>query len=378
MPRDYYEVLAVDRSASEAEIKKAFRTLARELHPDVNRHDPEAEEKFKEAAEAYEVLSDPDRRRTYDAFGHEGLRSGGWAPRTAGFGSIEDIFEAFFGRSDPVFGDLFGFGSRGPAGGGDIAAQIEVSLEDVLGGTTREVSIEAVRGCERCRGNGAEPGTPIRTCPTCGGSGQLRQVSRSAFGQMVRAVVCETCGGEGKLAETPCSECDGSGRVVGTRTFQVEVPPGIESGQRLRIAGGGHAGEPGGRAGDLYVQVRVAEDDRFQREGQDLVTLAHIAATDAMLGTTVEIPTLDGDDEEVEVPAGTQQGDQVTLRGRGLPGLGRSARGDHYVVFSVIVPSNLDEEQRDLARRLATTLTEENLQPKRREGIFARVRRAFG
>jgi molecular chaperone DnaJ len=165
--------------------------------------------------------------------------------------------------------------------------------------------------------------------------------------------------------------------VVGSRTFQVEVPPGIESGQRLRISGGGHAGEPGGRAGDLYVQVRVAEDDRFQREGQDVVTLAQIAATDAMLGTSIEIPTLDGGDEEVEVPAGTQQGDQVVLRGRGLPGLGRSARGDHFVVFSVIVPSNLDEEQRDLTRRLADALREENLQPKRREGIFSRVRRAF-
>jgi molecular chaperone DnaJ len=378
MARDYYEVLGVERSASAGEIKKAFRALARELHPDVNRHDPEAEGKFKEAAEAYEVLVDQERRRTYDAFGHEGLRSGGWSPRTAGFGSIEDIFEAFFGRSDPAFGDLFGFGSRGPAGGGDIAAQVEISLDDVLTGTTREVSFEAVHTCERCRGNGAEPGTPIRTCPTCGGSGQLRQVSRSAFGQMVRAVVCETCGGDGKVAETPCTECDGSGRVVGPRTFQVEVPAGIEAGQRLRISGGGHAGEPGGRAGDLYVQVRVAEDYRFQREGQDLVTLAQIAATDAMLGTTIEIPTLDGRDEEIEVPAGTQHGDQVAMRGRGLPGLGRSARGDHHVIFSVIVPSNLDEQQQDLARRLGDTLREENLQPKRREGIFSRVRRAFG
>jgi molecular chaperone DnaJ len=377
MARDYYEVLGLERSASPAEIKKAFRTLARELHPDVNSHDPEAEEKFKEAADAYEVLSDPERRRTYDTFGLEGLRSGGWSPRTAGYGSVEDIFEAFFGRSDPLFGDLFGFGSPGPASGGDVAAQIEIALEEVLTGSTREVAFEAVRSCERCRGNGAEPGTPIHTCPTCGGSGQLRQVSRTAFGQMVRAVVCETCGGDGRVAETPCSECDGSGRVVGSRTFQVEVPPGIESGQRLRISGGGHAGEPGGRAGDLYVQVRVAEDDRFQREGQDVVTLAQIAATDAMLGTSIEIPTLDGGDEEVEVPAGTQQGDQVVLRGRGLPGLGRSARGDHFVVFSVIVPSNLDEEQRDLTRRLADALREENLQPKRREGIFSRVRRAF-
>jgi molecular chaperone DnaJ len=378
MPRDYYEILGVERSASEAKIKKAFRGLARELHPDVNEHDPEAEEKFKQAAEAYEVLSDPERRRTYDAFGHAGLRSGGWAPRTAGFGSIEDVFEAFFGRSDPLFGDLFGFGPRGPAVGEDVAARIEISLDDVLPGTTREVSFEAVRTCERCRGNGAEPGTPIRTCPTCGGSGQLRQVSRSAFGQMVRAVVCEDCGGDGKLAETPCRECEGSGRVVGTRTFQVEVPAGIESGQRLRIAGGGHAGEPGARSGDLYVEVRVGADERFQREGEDLITLVQVPATDAMLGSTVAVPTIDGDDEEIEVPAGTQHGDQVALRGRGLPALGRSARGNQYVIFSVIVPTNLTDEQRDLTRRLAGTMGPENLEPVRREGLFSRVRRAFG
>jgi molecular chaperone DnaJ len=376
VPRDYYELLGVERGADEKEIKRAFRKVARELHPDVNKHDPEAEVKFKEVAEAYEVLSDPERRRTYDAFGHEGLRSGGWSPRSRGFGSMEDVFEAFFGRSDPIFGDLFGFGRGGPAGGGDVAAEVEVTLEEVLRGAERELSFEAIQTCERCRGNGAEPGTPIRTCETCGGSGQLRQVTRTVFGQMVRAVACETCGGDGRVAETPCERCGGEGRTVGERTFDVEIPAGIESGQRIRIGGAGHAGDAGARSGDLYVTVRVAEDERFLREGTDLVSVVDIPATEAMLGAVVEVPTLDGS-ETVEAPAGTQQGDRVRLAGHGLPSLRSASRGDQHVLFNVVVPANLTEEQRELASRLGETLTEENLRP-RREGLFSRVRRAFG
>src|SRR3954452_6331873 len=250
MAQDYYELLGVDRSASEQEIKKAFRRVARELHPDVNSHDPEAEEKFKRAAEAYEVLSDPWRRQTYDSFGAEGLRSGGWAPRSAGFGSIEDIFQAFFGS-----GDAFGFGRSGPASGGDGAATVEVSLDEVVNDATRELRFDAVMACEHCNGNGAEPGTPIKTCERCGGKGQIRYVSRTAFGQLVRAGACEDCHGDGKVAETPCAECNGAGRKAGIRRFDVEIPPGIGDGQRIRISGAGHAGEPGARPGDLYVEV---------------------------------------------------------------------------------------------------------------------------
>jgi molecular chaperone DnaJ len=375
--RDYYEVLGVDRGAGSTEIKKAFRRVARELHPDVNSHDPEAEEKFKRAAEAYEVLSDPERRRIYDAFGHEGLRSGGWSPRAASFGSFEDIFETFFGRSDPLFGDLFGFGRRGPAGGGDVAARVEVTLEEVVTGAKREISFDAVRACERCRGNAAEPGTPIRTCERCGGAGQLRQTTRTAFGQMVHAVACDACAGAGKVPEQPCEECRGEGRVAGTRSFEVEVPPGIESGQRIRIAGGGHAGEAGARSGDLYVEVRVAEDERFTREGTDLLTVADLPATQAMLGASLTVPTLEGE-REVEVPAGTQHGEHLTLHGLGLPTLRGASRGDEHVVFNLVVPTNLDQDQSELARRLSESLTEENLAPRRREGIFSRVRRAFG
>jgi molecular chaperone DnaJ len=354
VPRDYYEVLGVDRTASERDVKRAFRRLARDLHPDVNRHDPDAEEKFKEAAEAYEVLSDPERRRTYDAFGHSGLRSGGWAP-SSGFGTFEDVLSSFFGRGDPIFGDLFGFGSGGRSRGGDVAARVEVDLREVLTGTTREVAFEAVSLCERCRGNGAEPGTPIRTCETCGGTGEVRQVTRAAFGQIVHASVCPACGGDGRLPETPCEQCGGEGREVRERTWQVDIPAGIESGQRIRIGGAGHAGAGPAGAGDLYVQVVVADDGPLRREGQDLIAVVDLPVTEALVGSTVEVPTLDGT-QEVEVPSGTQQGDQVVLGGLGLPALRGAARGDEYVVFNLVVPKELDEEQRELAERLAASL----------------------
>ena len=377
MPRDYYEVLGVDRGASAAEIKTTFRKLARELHPDVNTTDPAAEERFKEAAEAYEVLSDPERRRLYDAFGHDGLRTGGWSPRSAGVGGFEDIFEAFFGRGDPLFGELFGFGRSGPASGGDLGVDVEIPLADVVSGTTREVTFEAVTACEHCRGNGAEPGTPIRTCEDCGGSGQVRRVARTALGQLVHAGACPACGGDGRIAEHPCERCSGSGRVAGARTWDVDIPPGIESGQRIRIAGGGNAGESGAPPGDLYVRVVVAEDERFRREGSDLVSVVDVLATSAMLGSRASVATPEGE-REVEVPPGTLPGDHVVLRGLRLPRLHGGRRGDQHVFFNVVVPGGLDDDQRDLAERLDDSMGPENLQGRKGEGLFARVRRALG
>jgi molecular chaperone DnaJ len=372
--RDYYEILGLDRGASDGEVKKAFRRLARGLHPDVNRHDPEAEEKFKEAAEAYEVLSDSDRRRTYDAFGHEGLRSGGWAPRTDAFGSFEDVLSAFFGRGDPLFSELFGFGRPGPASGGNVAARVELSLEEVLTGASREVSFKAVSMCERCRGNGAEPGTPIRSCDRCGGTGELREVTRTAFGQLVRSGACPACSGQGRVPETACNECGGEGRTVRARTWEVEVPPGIESGQRIRITGAGHAGETGARSGDLYVEVTVAPDERFERHGQDLVTLVKVPVTRAMLGGWVHVPTLDGE-REVEIPEGTQPGEHVVLRGLGLPSLRGAARGDQHVVLDVYVPAELSEEQRELAERLDESLDSAGAPSARSRRLRRRARR---
>jgi molecular chaperone DnaJ len=374
MPRDYYEVLGLGREASETEIKKAFRGLARELHPDVNDHDPEAEEKFKTAAEAYEVLSDAEQRRTYDAYGHDGLRSGGFDPRSASFGSLDDLLQSLFGGGD-AFG--FGGGGSGRAAGGDILVAVEIELEEVATGVRREISFDAVGACEHCHGNGAEPGTPIKTCERCGGAGQLRRTVRTPFGQMVQGVACDACDGAGKIPETPCAQCGGSGRTPGPRKQAVEIPPGIEHGQRLRVSGAGHAGTAGAPAGDLYVEVEVSADERFERDGTDLISVVSIPATEAMLGTAVTVPTLD-EEHEIEVAAGTQPGHEEVLRGAGLPRLGGRRRGNQRVLFNVIVPTNLSEEQREITSRLDGTLEESNLGPRQGEGLFSRVRRAFG
>jgi molecular chaperone DnaJ len=377
MRRDPYEVLGVPRDADEGQVKKAFRTLARELHPDVNKHDPAAEEKFKEAAEAYEILSDSERRAIYDRFGFEGLDSRGYAPTAHGFGSFGDIFDAFFG-GDPFGFGRGGFGARGPGPvqGGDAAVEVEVTLEQAARGVTVEVPYELVDTCERCHGNGAEPGTPIETCPRCEGTGQLRSVTRTAFGQLVRSHSCDQCGGEGKVASQPCASCDGRGRRAVRKTLSVEVPAGIADEQRIRLTGRGHAGERGGPPGDLYMLVRVAEDERFLRDGSDLVTAVDVPAPAAALGTTVTVPTLEGE-REVEVPAGTQPGTVVTLRGLGMPSLGRGRRGDQRVVMNVVIPRNLDDRQRELLEELRGSLTEGNLQEPEDESLLRKVRRAF-
>ena len=373
MRRDYYEILGVSRDADEREIKRSFRRLARELHPDVNQHDPEAEEKFKECAEAYEVLTDPERRSVYDRYGHEGLQSSGFSSNFQGFGSFADIFDAFFG-GDP----LFGGGVRGGAThGGDVAVAVEVSLAEAASGVTVDVDYDVVDRCERCHGNAAEPGTPIKTCERCGGNGRLRAVTRTAFGQLVREAACDACGGDGRVAQTPCRDCGGRGRKAQRRRLEVEVPPGIADEQRIRLSGRGHAGEGGGPAGDLYVLVRVTEDERFLRDGDDLVHVVHLPAPLAALGTTVTVETLDGQ-EEVRLDPGTQPGHEVRLRGKGMPSLRRGGRGDLRVVVDVVVPRKLSSEQRSLLQRLADTLTEENLRAPEDDGsLFARVRRVF-
>jgi molecular chaperone DnaJ len=364
MPRDPYEVLGVGRDASEQEIKKAFRQLARELHPDVNAHDPDAEEKFKTAAEAYEILSDADRRATYDRYGHEGLRSGGYSPNFEGFGSIGDLFNAFFGGG-------FG-GAAGPAQGEDVAVALDIDLVEAANGVKRQIAFQAV---DRCHGNGAEPGTPIETCERCGGAGQLQAVTRTPFGQMMRTMICDVCHGDGRVATQPCRECRGRGRLANRSELEVDVPAGISDGQRIRLGGRGHAGEAGAPSGDLYVIVNVADDDRFVREGDHLITSLDVAAPLAALGGTLEVATLEGI-AAVELSAGTQPGEVLTVHGEGMPSLGRGRRGDLRVVVNVLVPRNLDDEQRQLMERLNETLTAENLRSE--ESMFAKLRRALG
>lgn len=348
MPTDYYETLGVARDADPTQIKRAFRTLARELHPDVNDHDPDAEAKFKQAAEAYEVLSDPQQRATYDRFGHDGLRSGGWSPGAGGTGGIQDIFDAFFG------GDPFG-GPAGPASGADIGVQVEVDLPDLVAGTTRKVTFDSVNSCDECDGRGAKPGTEFDQCENCGGVGEVRRISSGIFGRVMTTGPCDQCAGTGSIPRDPCSSCDGAGRLAGKRSWEVDVPAGMEDGQRIRIGGAGHAGQPGAEPGDLYVEVRVNPDDRFARRETEVYTRAPVPVTTAMLGGEVEIASLEGP-EKIEISAGSQQGDEVLVKGHGLPPVGGGKRGDLHAIVEVDIPKKLSRKQREAARRLAEEL----------------------
>src|SRR5919198_541941 len=366
--RDYYELLGVTRDASADDIKRAFRRLARELHPDVSEA-PDAEHRFREVVEAYEVLSNSERRQLYDRFGHAGLRSGGFQPSAFDLGSLSDLFSAFFGD------DLFGVGARtARARGADIAARVEIDLAEVATGTKREVPFGVAVPCDRCGGNGAEPDTPISTCQTCGGNGRVRQVSRSVFGEFVRTGTCPTCGGSGRLIEQPCEQCRGSGRVVQEGTLQGRGPGGSYNRQRLRLAGEGHAGAAGGRAGDVYVEVHVRPDERFVREGNDVYTTVDLTVTQAALGATVSVPTLDGE-AELEFEPGTQPGEIRVLRGRGLPVLQGFGRGNQRVLVNVTVPRRLTEEQRRLLEEFERLARAETYEPG--EGVFDKLKSAF-
>ncbi|HKB93107.1 MAG TPA: molecular chaperone DnaJ [Gaiellaceae bacterium] len=362
--RDYYELLGVSRSADEGEIKKAFRRLARELHPDVS-DAPDAHDRFREVVEAYEVLSKSETRELYDRYGHAGLRSGGFQPGHFDFGSLSDLFAAFFGD------DLLGART---ARGQDLAADVEIELVEAARGTKREVPFRVAATCTHCGGGGAEPGTEITTCPTCGGAGRLQQVSRSVFGEFVRTQACPACGGSGRRIETPCGECDGAGRVLEERSLDVEIPPGIHDGQQIRLSGEGHAGVLGARAGDVYVRVHVRHDPRFVREGNDVYTTVDLTMTQAALGATIGVPTLEGE-EQLEFPAGTQPGETVVLRGHGMPVLQGFGRGDQRVLVNVVVPRHLSEEQRRLLSEFDSHADERTYKPD--EGFFDKLKSAF-
>jgi len=361
--RDYYELLGVEHAASETEIKKAFRALARELHPDVSAA-PDAQERFREVVEAYEVLSKSETRDLYDRYGHAGLRSGGFDPGHFDFGSLSDLFSAFFGD------DLLGRSARGA----DLAATVEIDLVEAARGTTRDVPFDVAVTCPHCAGDGAEPGTEVTTCPTCGGVGQMQQVSRSVFGEFVRTQTCPTCGGSGRKIETPCTECHGAGRVLDRRTVAVDIPAGIHDGQRIRMSGEGHAGGMGARAGDIYVLVHVRRDPRFVREGNDIYSTVELTATQAALGATVTIPTLEGDNE-LELEPGTQPGEIKVLRGRGMPVLQGFGRGDQHVFVNVLVPRHLNDEQRRLLEEFEKHTDEKTYRSD--EGFFEKLKSAF-
>jgi molecular chaperone DnaJ len=361
--RDYYELLGVPRDAGETDIKKAFRSLARELHPDVSTA-PDAHERFREVVEAYEVLSKSETRDLYDRYGHAGLRNGGYDPGHFDFGSLSDLFSAFFGD------DLLGRVARGA----DLAATVEIELVEAARGTTRDVPFEVAVMCSHCSGDGAEPGSQVTTCPTCGGAGQMQQVSRSVFGEFVRTQACPACGGSGRKIETPCKECRGAGRVFERRTVTVDIPAGIHDGQRIRMSGEGHAGGIGARAGDVYVLVHVRRDPRFVREGNDIYSTVELTSTQAALGTHLTIATLEGD-HELEFEPGTQPGEIKVLRGRGMPVLRGFGRGDQHVFVHVLVPRHLNEEQRRLLEEFETHTDEKTYRSD--EGFFEKLKSAF-
>jgi molecular chaperone DnaJ len=366
--RDYYEVLGVDRGVGDGEIKRAFRRLARELHPDVSEA-PDAQERFREVVEAYEVLSKRETRELYDRFGHAGLRGGGFTPTQFDFGSLTDLFAAFFGD------DLFGVGGRSARSrGADLAVQVEVELVEAARGTKREVPFPVAVTCATCDGTGAAPGTSPITCATCGGSGRLQQISRSTFGEFVRTQACPACGGAGQQIEDPCPACHGDGRTVEERKLEVEIPRGIHDGQQIRVSGEGHAGGGGARAGDVYVQVHVKPDPRFVREGDDIFSTVDLTITEAALGATATVPTLDGD-LELEFPEGTQPGEIRVLRGRGMPVLHGFGSGDQRVLVNVAVPRRLNEEQRRLLEQFARSTDGETYRSD--EGFFEKLKSAF-
>jgi len=380
--RDYYEVLGVERGVEQTEIKRAFRRAARDCHPDVNAHDPEAEAKFKELAEAYEVLSSPESRAAYDRYGFDGVRG---RPMTDfEHTSVTALFDLFFGGSGGMFGDALrqaaggAWGAPGSAAesGEDVAVSVSISLEEAVTGTTRTVDVEAAVRCEVCGGTGAAPGTSPETCTACGGSGRVRRVaSMGGFGQFIQTGPCDVCDGRGTTVADPCQECHGAGRVRGSRQIEVEIPAGIADGQRMRIGGEGGAAPPGGQPGDLYVLIGVQPDERFVRDGHDLVHRLDLTMVEATLGAHVSIPTPDGDPIELELPAGVQPGHVREFRGRGMPALRGRGRGSLKVVVNVTVPRRLDKEQREALERFAELTDQANYEEE--DGFFDRVKAAF-
>lgn len=362
MPVDYYETLGVSHDASQDDIKRAYRRLARQHHPDANRDDPRAEERFKEITRAYEILSDPDKRQRYDMFGDERAQTG-----FGGFGGFSDIFDAFFGG-------VTGGARRAPSTrGADVLAEVALTLEEAAVGIERDVDVTLMRECPECDGSGAKPGTSPMRCTECGGAGEVRQVRRTMLGNVMTAATCRRCGGTGQEIRAPCPRCAGHGRVQTSESLTVRIPAGVDDGAQLRVTGRGEAGVRGGRSGDLYVSVRVLPHEVFRRVGDDLGCEAAVPMTVAALGGVVEVPTLDGP-RELDVSPGTQPGDVVRLRGAGMPRLDGRGRGELVVLLRVETPRNLTEEQRDLLRRVAELRGEGAGQ---KSGFFDRIKEAF-
>ena len=374
--RDYYELLEVSQDASKEDIKKAYRRLARKFHPDVNPGDQEAEQKFKEVKEAYDVLSDEQKRARYDQFGHAGTEEGmgGFGNAGGDFGGFGDVFSDIF----DMFGGGFGGGGaarRGPAKGTDLRLDLEISFKDAAFGVEKDVSIPRMEECDACDGSGAAPGTHPTTCDACGGAGQTRVTQQTAFGQFQSVRTCPKCHGEGSIIKNPCPKCHGGGRVKHTRKVHINIPAGVDDGSRLRLTGEGEPGERGGPRGDLYIFIHVKRHELFKRDGLDILCEIPISFAQAALGDEIEVPTLEGK-VKFTIPESTQTGTSFRLKGKGIPRLKGYGRGDQHVKVQVVVPRRLSEKQKSLLRDFSKTMNNHNLDPKEK-GFFEKVKDAF-
>ncbi len=373
---DFYELLGVARTATEDELKKAYRARARELHPDANPDDPTAEDRFKKVSVAYEILKDPEKRRVYDQYGVDGLRGGGGGGGDpfAGFGGLGDIFEAFFGGSNPFGGGGQRRDPSGPPRGPDVDIVADLAFEEAVFGTHKEIQFRVGAPCETCSASGAAAGTKATSCTQCNGSGEVRQLRQTLLGQMMTAAPCGRCGGTGRMIEQPCLTCRGDGRRVETRTYTIDVPAGVDQGVRLRYPGRGSVGLRGGGPGDLMVSIRVAEHPRFERHGNDLAELLEIPFTQATLGAVLKYETLDGI-EDLVIPAGTITGKQFRLRERGVP-KSNNRRGDLIVQVLVSTPKHLSKEEDALLRQFAELRNEAVAPPD--TSFLGKIRSKFG
>ena len=371
--QDYYDVLGVPRGASQDEIKKAFRRLAMQYHPDRNREDG-AEARFKEVNEAYEVLSDPERRGMYDRFGHAAAQ-GGENPFARGFegfgfGGLGDIFDAFFGGANART-------QRGPSRGADVRRSVTITFEEAVFGAEKSIEVNTAEVCGVCNGLRAEPGTQPERCPQCGGSGEIRRSQQSIFGQFVNVTMCDRCRGEGRVVNTPCKHCRGTGREKRKRTLSVKIPAGVDNGSQMRLTGEGEVGAQGGPRGNLYLAINVKPHELFRREEDDILLALDLNFAQVALGDLVEVPTVDGESHELRVPAGTQTGELFVVRGKGVPHLRGGGRGDMLVHANVVTPKHLTKEQKDLLHQLAESLGH-TLKPQEDRGFMGKIKDALG
>lgn len=371
--KDYYDILGVSKDASQKEIKKAYRKLAKKYHPDTNDGDEKSSEKFKEISEAYEILSDPEKRKRYDQYGHSGIGEDDFNFddfARGGFGGFEDIFDMFFG------GGRGGRSRRrGPQRGRDLQYKLQISFEEAAFGAEKQITIPRTEVCPECDGSGAESSSDVKTCPKCDGQGQIRVTQQTPFGRFAQTKTCDRCGGSGEIVENPCSNCNGTGKVQRRRQLTINIPAGVNNGSKLRMAGEGEAGDKGAASGDLYIIIQVQEHEIFDRKGDDVYCEIPINFVQATLGDEIKVPTLEGK-VKFNIPQGTQPGTTFRLKNKGITHLNRSGKGDQYIKTKVVIPENLNKEQKELLEEFAE-ISGEEINPEKK-GFFDKVKNAFG